>query len=219
MRKTNIIMNKPAYLGQAILYISKTLMYEFWYDYLIPKYGGKVKLCYTDTDSFIIHVETEDFYKDIANDAENSFLTSGYNKEDNRSLPIGKNKKVIGMFKDELDGAIMTENANARAKTCAYNYDKNKEKKKAKGAKKCVIKNNLTFDDFQNSVLRNETAIRSQIRFTTDHHWVFTEEVNKITISSNDDKTLQTFDRITAYPYGAPAVKVCESEMLAKIKG
>ena len=113
----------------------------------------------------------------------------------------------------------MTENANARAKTCAYNYDKNKEKKKAKGTKKCVIKNNLTFDDFKNSVLRNETAIRSQIRFRTDHHWVFTEEVNKITISSNDDKTLQTFDRITTYPYGTPAVKVCESEMLAKIKG
>ena len=93
----------------------------------------------------------------------------------------------------------MTENANARAKTYAYNYDNNK--------------------DFKNSVLRNETAIRSQIRFRTDHHWVFTEEVNKITISSNDDKTLQTFDRITTYPYGTPAVKVCESEMLAKIKG
>ena len=73
----------------------------------------------------------------------------------------------------------MTENANARAKTNAYNYDKNKEKKKAKGTKKCVIKNNLTFDDFKNSGLRNETAIRSQIRFRTDHHWVFTEEVNK----------------------------------------
>ena len=219
MRKTKIIMNKPVYLGQAILYISKTLMYEFWYDYLIPKYGDKVKLCYTDTDSFIIHAEIEDFYKDIANDVENWFVTSGYNKEDNRPLPIGKNKKVIGMFKDELDGGIMTENANARAKTCAYNYDKNKEKKKAKGTKKCVIKNNLTFDDFKNSVLRNETAIRSQIRFRTDHHWVFTEEVNKITISSNDDETLQTFDRITTYPYGTPAVKVCESEMLAKIKG
>ena len=135
MRKTKVVMNKPVYLGQAILDISETLMYEFCNDCLKTKYGDKVKLCYIDTDSFIIHVETEDFYKDIADDVNERFDTSGYNKEDNRPLPIGINKKVIGMFKNELDGRVMTENANARAKADAFlweNGGKEYEKQKAK---------------------------------------------------------------------------------------
>ena len=93
-------MNKPVYLGQAILDLSKTLMYEFHYDYMRAKYGSKVKLCYIDTDSFVYEIETEDFYRDIAKDVEKRFDTSGYSKDDNRPLPIGKNKKVIGLMKN-----------------------------------------------------------------------------------------------------------------------
>ena len=102
-------MNKPVYLRMSILDISKTLMYEFWYDYIKPKYGDKAKLCYMDTDSFLIHITTEDFYRDIANDVERWFDTSNYdeNKNGKRLLPIVKNKKVIGRFKDELGGKIM----------------------------------------------------------------------------------------------------------------
>ena len=107
MRKTKIIMNKPVYLGQAILDISKTLMYEFWYDYIKPKYHEKARLCCMDTDSFIIHIKTEDFYEDVSNDVDKWFDTSGYDKNDKKPLPIGINKKVIGMFKDELNGKIM----------------------------------------------------------------------------------------------------------------
>ena len=107
MRKTKIIMNKPVYLGQAILDISKTLMYEFWYDYIKPKYHVKARLCSMDTDSFIIHIKTEDFYEDVSNDVDKWFDTSGYDKNDKKPLPIGINKKVIGMFKDELNGKIM----------------------------------------------------------------------------------------------------------------
>ena len=117
MRKTQVVMNTPIYLGQAILHISKTLMYEFWFDYLKPKYGDKIKLCYMDTDSFIVHIETEHFYIDIAKDVDKWFDTSAYDKDDNRPLPIRKNKKVIGMFKDELNGKIMTEFCAPRAKT------------------------------------------------------------------------------------------------------
>ena len=82
-------------------------MYEFWCDYMKPRYGDNVKLCYMDTDSFIVHIKTEDFYKDIANDVERRFDTSNY--EVNRLLPTRKNKKVIGLVKDELVGKIMTE--------------------------------------------------------------------------------------------------------------
>ena len=93
MKRTKVKMNKPVYLGMSILDISEILMYEFWYDYIKPKYGDRAKLCYMDTDSFVIHVETEDFYKDIANDFERWFDTSNYDENDKRPLPIGKDKK------------------------------------------------------------------------------------------------------------------------------
>ena len=98
MNKTNIKMNKPIYLGQSILDISKTLMYEFWYDYLKPKYNDKIKLCYTDTDSFVIEVKTEDLYADISADVEKWYDTSNYDKDDNRPLPIGINKKKYQVY-------------------------------------------------------------------------------------------------------------------------
>ena len=100
----------------SILDISKTLMYEFWYNYIRPKYGDKAKLCYTDTDSFIIYIKTEDFFEDISNDVEKWFDTLNCDKNDKRSLPIGKNKKVPGLFKDELRGKIITEFAALRPK-------------------------------------------------------------------------------------------------------
>ena len=93
MRKVEVKMNKPIYLGQAILDISKTLTYEFWYDYIKPKYGDKARLCYMDTDSFVIHIKTEGFYKDIADDVERWFDTSNYDEKDERPIPTVKNKR------------------------------------------------------------------------------------------------------------------------------
>ena len=188
IRKTKILMNKPGYLGQAILDISKTLMYEFWYDYIKPKYNEKAKLCYMDTDSFIIHIFTEDFYKDIAMDVNKWFDTSNYDKNDKRPLPIGINKKIIGMFKDELRGKIMAKLCGRRSKTYAFLLDDNTEKKRAKGTKKCVIKRRLKFDDYTDSLFNNKTILRLQQRFKSDHHTIHTEEINKAAITSNDDK-------------------------------
>ena len=139
MRKTEVKMNKPVYLSLSILDISKIVMYEFWYDYIKPKYGDNMKLCYTDTDSF--NIKTEDFYEDIADDVKKRFDTSNY--EIDRPLPTGKNEKVIGLMKDELGGKIMTEFIALRSKIHAYLMDDNSEVKKAKGAKKCVIKKSL----------------------------------------------------------------------------
>ena len=121
VKKTKIKMNKPVYLGLSILEISKTLMYEFWYDYIKPKYSDNVKLCYMDTDSFILHIKTEDFYNDVANYVEKRFDTSNY--EVNRPLPTGKNKKVIGLMKDQLVGKIMIEFVALRPKTYSYLTD------------------------------------------------------------------------------------------------
>ena len=107
--------NKSVYLGMSILDVSKT-MHEFWYDYAKPKYQDKAKLCYMDTDSFIILIKTEEFYKDVDNDVEKWFDISNYDEDDKRPLPIGKSKKVIGLFKGELGGKIMKEFIVLRAK-------------------------------------------------------------------------------------------------------
>ena len=172
-----------------------------------------------DTDSFIINIFTEDFFEDISNDVESWYDTSNYDKNDKIPLPIGKNKKVIGMFKDELGGKIITKFCAPRAKTYAYLMDDGIEKKKANGTNKCIIKRRIKFKDYTDSVFENKTILRSKLRFKSDHPIVHTEEVNKTAISSDDDKRLQTFDKITTYPHGKNAFKICESEMIAlKIK-
>ena len=213
MKKTEVKMNKPVYLGQAILDISKTLMYEFWYDYIKPKYGDKARLCYMDTDSFIMYIKTEDFYKDINNGVYKWFDISNYDKNDNRPLEIVKNKKVIGKLKDELGSKIMTEFCALRAKAYAYKLDDDTDMKKAKGTKKCIVKREITFKNYADALFNDEVIIKSQQRFRSDHHKVYTEEVNKIALSSNDDKRIQTFDRVTTFSYGTNVFKVCENEM------
>ena len=200
MRRTKVKMNKPIYLGFSILEISKILMYEFWYDYMKLKYGDNVKLSYMDTDSFIINNKTEDFYKDIANDVEKRFDTSNY--EVDRPLSTGKNKKVIGLMKDELGGRIIIEFVTLRPKTYSYLTDDFKEDKKAKGTKKCVIKRMIKFNDYKNCLLNGEVVLKSQQRFKSKGHDVYTENINKIALSSNDDKRLITSDKITSCPYG-----------------
>ena len=171
-------MNKPLYLGQAVLDHSKMLMHEFWYDYLQPIYNDKIELCYIDTNSFIIYVETDDFHSDISNDVNKWFDNSNYSKDINRPLEKVKNKKAIGKFKDELGDLIINEFSTHRAKTYAYKLDNNDHVKKAKGTKKCVIQNQLTFKDYVNVLF------------------------NKIALSSNDNKRIQDDNRINTYPLG-----------------
>ena len=186
-------MNKPIYLGLSILEISKTLMYEFWYDYRKSKYANNVKLCYMDTDSFIMNIETNDFYKDISNDVENRFDTSNY--EVRRPLPTGKNNKVIGLMKDELGGKIITEFVTLRPKTYSFLTDDGKEDKKGKGTKKCVIKKIIKFNDYKKCLLSDEVILKSQ-------HDVYTENINKISLSNNDEKRIVSSNKISSYPYG-----------------
>ena len=161
MKKTKIKMNKPIYLGLSILEISKILIYEFWYDYMKTKYNGNVKLCYMDTDNFVMYIKTNDFYKDISNDVECKFDTSNYIT--NRPLPIGKNKKVIGLMKDELGGEIITEFTALRPKTYSYLTENDKTDKKTKGTKKCTINKMIKFNDYKKCLLNNEVKITTKI--------------------------------------------------------
>ena len=132
-------MNKPFYLGLPILEISKIVIYKFWYDYVKPKYGDLAKLCYTNTDSFIVYIKAEDIYSDIPKDVQKGFHTSKR-----------KNRKVIELMKDQLGGKIMTEAENVlRPKKYSYLTNDNDENKKAKDTKMCVIKRNLKLEDYK----------------------------------------------------------------------
>ena len=175
MKKIKVKMSKSAYLGLSILEISKTLMYEFWYDYIKPKYQKNTKLCYMDTDSFIIHIETEDFYKDIADDVKKRYDTSTY--EVDRPLPKGRNENAIGLMKDELGGKIITEFVVLLPKTYSSVTDDDKNDKKAEETKKCVIKRILKFNDCKNCLFKNEIILKSQQRFKSEAHCVYTEEI------------------------------------------
>ena len=209
MKKTKVKMNTPIYLGLSILEIGKILMYEFWYDYMKPKYNDNVRLCYMDTDSFVMHIKTNDFYKDIGSDVENRFDTSNYEANTSetsalarRPLPTGKNKKVIGLMKDELDGKIIMEFVTLRPKTYSFLTDDGKEDKKAKETKKCVIKKMIKFNDYKRCLLNDEIILKSQQMFISNKHDVYMENVNKIALSNDDDKRIVSLDKISSYPYG-----------------
>ena len=120
-------------------------------------------------------------------------------------------------MKDELGGKIMTEFAALRPKTYSYLMDDGNSDKKAKGTKRCVIKRIFKFNDYKDCLLINDIILKSQQRFKSEAHNVYTVEIKKIALSSNDDKRLQTSDRITLYPYGTSAGKVCKTEIISKV--
>ena len=193
MGKIKVVMNKRVYLGQAILDLSKIVMHEFHYDYMKRKYNDKNRtLCYMDTDSLIYSIKTDDFYKDIADDVKDRFETSSYNSS--RPLPVGLNKKVISLMKDELGGEIMTELVTLRPKMYAYKTGES-ESKKCKGIKKCVVRKTISFEDYKNCLLSGEASYRSQLMFRSSKHEVRTLEVNKLALSRDNDKRI-TVDTI-----------------------
>ena len=201
MGKVKVIMKKPVYLGQAILDLSKDVMYKFHYNYMVPKYGlEKLKLCYMDTDSLVYHIKTEDFYADIADDVQTRFDTSGYIPD--RPLPISLNKKVIGLMKDELGGKIMTEFVALRPKLYSYKKLDGSEDKKWKGIKKCVVKKTLTFEDYKTCLFNDSTEYRSQLMFRLSKHEVHIIEVNKVALNRDDDKRISKRDGISTFARG-----------------
>ena len=143
-------------------------MHEFCYDYIKPKYQEKAKLCHMDTECFIIHIKTEDFQEDFADDVEKWCNTSNYGENDKTPPPI------IGLFKDELGGKIIIEFVRLRAKTYAYLMDDNTEKKKTKRTEKCVIKRRLMLENCIDCLLNSKIILQSQQRFKSDHHNVYT---------------------------------------------
>ena len=201
MKRTKLTFNKPVYCGMAILDLSKTLIYDFHYGYILPKYGKNQKLLYTDTDSLCYEIETEDFYKDISGDVEKGFDTSNFPK-DHPSGIQGKNKKVPGMMKDEAGGRIIEEFVGLRAKLYSYKMFEGKEEKKCKGIKKSVIKKNISHEDYKECLFSGASQMRKMNVIRSRRHEIFSETVNKIALSANDDKRIILEDKISTLSYG-----------------
>ena len=196
MKKTEVYFNKPVYVGQAILDLSKTLMYDFHYDYIKSKYGKKAELLFTDTDSLMYQIKTKDFYKDICLDVKDKFDTSDYPSDHPSGIITGVNKKVIGMFKDEASGKQITHFVGLRPKLYSYKVEGEVELKKCKGIKKDVVKKTLSFDDYVRCLFSGEKEMRNMKIIRSENHDIYSKEVNKVALSNQDDKRHVLFDQI-----------------------
>ena len=188
MKKTKLVFNKPVYLGMCILDLSKTLMYDFHYNYIKQKYLDKAELLFTDTDSLKYKIETEPFYKDIRKDEKDIFDTSNYPPDHPSGIPSGFNKKVLGMFKDEAAGEVIDEFVGLRAKLYSYKMLKGEESKKCKGVKKSVVKKSIAHEDYKKCLFTGKEQLRRMNVIRSHRHEVYTEEVNKVALSPSDDK-------------------------------
>ena len=202
MKNTSLTMNKPVYLGMCILDLSKTIMFDFHYNYIKPKYGDKAKLLFTDTDSLMYEIQTEDFYKDISGDVKDRFDTSDYPENHPSGIPTGINKTVLGMMKDEATGKIIKEFVGLRSKLYSFKMDEGGENKKCKGVKKQVVENSITYEDYKTCLTTGKEQLRKQNILRSYNHEVYTEEINKVALSALDDKRYILSDGIHTLAWG-----------------
>ena len=202
MKKTEVYFNKPVYVGQAILDLSKTLMFDFHYNYIQKKYidaaegACRVELLFTDTDSLLYLIHTDDFYKDISHDVETKFDTSDYPPNHPSGIKTGVNKKVIGMFKDEVAGRLITHFVGLRPKLYSFKVEDGSLTRKCKGIKKNVVKKGIAFEDYVQCLFSGEEQMRSIKIIRSENHDIYSKEVNKIVLSNDDDKRILMEDKV-----------------------
>ena len=196
MKKTEVYFNKPIYVGQAILDLSKTLMFDFHYNYIRKNYENKAELLFTDTDSLMYLIQIEDFYQDISKDIKRKFDTSDYPEKHPSGIKTGINKKVIGKFKDEAAGKQITHFVGLRPKLYSYKIEEKGETRKAKGVKKNVIKKSLTFEDYKKCLFTEEEVMKEMNIIRSENHEIYSMTVNKLALSANDDKRMICSNKI-----------------------
>lgn len=200
LTKTDILMNKPIIVGMSILDISKVLMYDFYYDHLKKKYGENIEMLYTDTDSFILEVKTDCFYSDMMDSLE-KYDTSDFAENNEYGMPR-VNKKIPGLFKDEMNGKIGKRFAGLKSKMYCITTEDGDEIKKAKGLKKNVVRKTISPDDYMNCIMNNCTFERRQNVFRSFKHNVFTVAQSKVALSPSDNKRFVMDDNINTLPWG-----------------
>ena len=190
IKKTQVYFNKPIYVGQAILDLSKTHMFASHYSYIRKKFGDRAELSFTDTDSLMYLIQTEDFYQDINKDTKRKFDKSDYPEKHPSGIKTGINKKVIGKFKDEAAGKHITHFVGLRPKLYSFKVEDNSETRKAKRVKKNVIKNALSFEDYKKCLFSEEEVMKDMNIIRSKNHDIYSITVNKLALSANDDKRL-----------------------------
>ena len=197
MKKTEVYFNKPVYVGQAILDISKLLMFDFHYNYIRKKYSYEsAKLLFTDTDSLLYEIKTDDFYDDIRDDIINKFDTSNYLPDHKSGILTGVNEKVIGMFKYEVAGKQITHFVGLRPKLYSFKVEHSNTSKKCKGIKKNVVKKGIDFQDYVDCLFSGKKQMRSMNIIRSENHEIFSKQVNKVALSNEDDKRILVKDKV-----------------------
>lgn len=203
MKPDRVILDKPIYIGFTVLELSKAYMYDFHYNIVKPFYKDRVQLCYTDTDSLVYNIDTDDFYLDLKNEFLSYFDTSNYGENNKFNLPL-QNKKVPGLFKDEMGGKIITDFVGLRSKLYCI---KTKETtiKKAKGVKANIVRD-LSLKDYEKVLINNEIIRKKNILFKSIKHEIFTRSVNKVALSANDDKRSISQNKISTKAWGNDSI-------------
>ena len=201
MKKTEVYFNKPIYVGQAILDLSKTLMFDFHYNYIKNKYSNKAELLFPDTDSLMYLIQTEDFYHDINNDIKRKFDTSDYPENHPPGIKTGVNKNVIGKFKGEAAAKQKTHFVGLRPKLYTFKVEEKGETRKAKGVKKNVIKKSWSFEDYTKCLFSEEKLMKEMNIIRSQNHDIFSMTVNKVALSANDNKRLICENKIDTLIY------------------
>ncbi|XP_063537662.1 uncharacterized protein LOC134747016 isoform X1 [Cydia strobilella] len=203
MSSDHVMLDKPIYIGFTVLELSKSHMYDFHYSVFKPMYGNRLQLCYTDTDSYIYHIQTKNYYNDLKTSLLPYFDTSNYSIDNVHRLPI-QNKKVPGLFKDELDGKYIIEFVGLRSKL--YCVKTNEDViQKAKGVSKSVIRE-FGIRHYEKSLIRGDVIKKKNILFRSIKHEIFTQSVNKIILSANDDKRMISDDKISTRAWGHTSI-------------
>ena len=197
LKKTEVYFNKPVYVGQAILDLSKLLMFDFHYNFIQKKYSyKKARLLFTDTDSLMYQLKTDDFYFDIKDDIKKRFDTSDFPQGHESGIISGDNKKVIGMFKDEVGGKQITHFIGLRPKLYSYKVEESNTAKKCKGIKKNVVKKQIKFEDYVRCLFTGEKQMRSMKIIRSENHNIYSKEVKKLALSAEDDKRILCKDKV-----------------------
>jgi len=210
MGKLKLLLNRPIYVGFSILDLSKVLMYNFYYNVLKSKYGDRMKLLFTDTDSLCVHIHTQDVYQDMMEQSD-LYDFSGYPTD--HLCYNQENKKKIGVFKDECDGIPPSSYVGLRPKMYSLSYG-GITKTAAKGVKKYIIKRHLKHESFKQCLTSQNIQQHSMNMIRSDHHKLYTINQTKITLSPFDDKRYLLSDGISSLAYGHYKINSGETDEL-----
>jgi len=214
MHKARLVLNRPVYVGMSILDLSKTLMYDFYYNQLKSQYGSRVELLYTDTDSLLLEIQTEDAYRDMA---ENQHLYDTSNYPEGHFLHSNVNTKVLGKMKDEYAGRVIAEYVGLRPKMYSILEASGVCAKKAKGVKKNVVKIHIEHEHYKEALFENKTFHHGMDAIRSEGHQIFMVHLNKVSLSPTDTKRWIAKNRVFTYAHWHKNISRAPSEMDACI--